>query len=163
MVSFQTMAMPGSTCLEALACLGNCCPPTFALLSALYSSTWALAHKPRLEWGMQSGQGVQVDPGLGNHVQGSEQSVRKINWPQSPLPALEVHSEDEVELVHLRVNMCLMHFGTTEYEYVERGMRWFDKQGYFSGHCREWHLCVLTLGIPGSWHSLRLKFSLKNT
>lgn len=59
---------------------------------------------------MQSGCGVEVDPGLGNHVQGSDGSIRKINLPQSPVLALGMHDEDEVELMHLCANVWFNAF-----------------------------------------------------
>lgn len=37
---FIIRAMPDSTCLEALACLDNYCPPASALLSPVVPEPW---------------------------------------------------------------------------------------------------------------------------
>lgn len=59
----------------------------------------------------------------------------------------------------------LINFGKWDHWVWACGERYeivWQRQRCFSGHYREWHLSVLTLEMPSSWHSLRLKFSLKN-
>lgn len=162
--------MPDSTCLEALACSGNYCPPADCLQEllpcwALFCSTWASPGtwtkeiSQELEWGTQGGWGAAVHSRLRNHVQGFRRSVGKISWPESSLPALwgvwwgwGVHAQSKYG--HWEVGERKMWFkvflemgSPSRMVKKERYVVVWQRLGCFASHCRGWWLCVLALGM----------------
>lgn len=152
--------LPRGTCLPGQLLPTSFCP-------ALSCSTWALAQgqgdKPRAwvrnaEWVRGWGR-----PKIRKSYAGVWRKYKENKLTSNPLCLLWRC------MVRVRWSWCIYvqtwfnaFWDHCVWVWGERYEVVWQRQGCFSGHCRGWHLCVLTLGMISSWHSLRLKFSLKS-